>query len=564
MAKRNRPRRASPASAPAVAATRAPIGGDVAGLGLVLLVGALVYGWIAAWDRSTISFTDSLDYLTLADHFGALLRGEQVPHARDYFLSTRFPPLFPLLLALVGADSAHPQAASWFSCATAVGGAATTWWWVRRERGDARAATLLALALLLLPHYFLRNLTPISEPLALLLLTGLFAFLTRRPLTLRMLLIASIVIGLMPLVRSAFLPLGVAFLIWLAIARPLPFRQLAAPALLAWLPYVAWTLHRRALGADQYASLLTAKNYAIAEISLPSALWVQPWRLVEATAALWSDVGGPVALAAAALVMLLAGVGCVLRLRENRLDAWFLAGYIALLLVWPFPTETARFLMGVYPLLLVSALSAIGAIARRWPARLRRLPPWALLVALPIAVASTPTALTYAQRASLVVPEPLLGDKREPAVFLAASDDEARLLADVFGRTRLLLAEANTRLPADACVYALPPHIVRAFTGRRGEPYPTDLADDPETARAALTRCDWFLVFGWRTNRHSADQLYPSQALRGWTEVVLASNARQGERRMTAAALLRRTANEGASQAASPAPSSSAAEHPRR
>ncbi len=540
MARRKRRTAAAPPDQRPAAAPPSHPQNHFAGLGAVLAVGLVAYGWIAAWDRTTFSFTDSLEYLALADHFAALLRGEDATATRPEFLWSRFPPLYPLLLALFGGGSADPLAAARLSCAFAVGAAAATWWWVGRERGSPVAAAVLGLGLLLLPHYFLRNLTPISEPLALLLVTVLCGLLAVPSPGQRRLLVAAVIVGMLPLVRSAFLPICIAFPIWLALRRPLPWRSLLLPLAVAWSPLLLWTAYRRAIGAQQYTSALNAERYAEAGIELPSALWLQPWRLLESASMLWSDGGGPFALSVAILVMGLAGVGCVLRLREARLDAWFLAGYIALVLVWPYPLEGPRFLMAVYPLLLVSALSAVDVLARHRPAPLRRLPLAAVLLALPIALLSTPTLLHYLHRASLPVPAPLLGDKREPAFFLAASDAEAHLLADSFGRTRLLLAQAKARLPADACIYATVEPLIPAFAGRRGERYPVDLGEDPVGASARLTACDWFLVSGWQTNTHALGPLYPSRALQGWTDVVLASNLSHEGRRMTAVALLRR------------------------
>ena len=70
-------------------------------LALLLLVGGTVYGWIAAYDTSTMAFQDSIEYLRLADFYRHFLFGAPLVESAEYYRSTRLPPLFPLLLHIL-------------------------------------------------------------------------------------------------------------------------------------------------------------------------------------------------------------------------------------------------------------------------------------------------------------------------------------------------------------------------------------------------------------------------------------------------------------------------------
>ncbi len=511
---------------------------DAAGLLVVLLVGFAIHGWIAAWDLSTTGFTDSLDYLTMADFYRAIFHGGPLEPVTEYYRRTRFPPLFPLLVGVAGGGTEHHVTAAWVSNVIAVLAAASVWWWAKAERASTLVATLLALGLLLFPYHFLLNLTPITEPLGILLTASIFAILAREPLTRGRLLAAALLIGLAPLGRTALLPLCIAFVIWLGIRRPLPWRQLVLPVAAAWVPYVAWAAYRRLIGAQAYASHLNAQQYADAGMHWPSALWEQPQRVFVALVDGWSMPSSTLAIVVSGLLLLLAAIGCLLRLRRNTLDSWFLLGYLALILIWPYPSEYTRFLLAVYPCLLVCAVEGASAIDRRLTVLPRHVPATATLLVLGIVLTTLPVAREFWSRARVPVDTELLGEKREAIFFRVESDTDAVLTAEIFGRARILLREARQRVPQDACIYALPPQITRFYAQRRALEYPLGLGADPDDVRSKLPVCDFFFVGGWHSRLYQVQPLYPLQGLEGWTEPVLYSSVKVGNGEILAAALL--------------------------
>jgi hypothetical protein len=507
---------------------------------IVLAVGLPIYGWIAAYNLSTQAFQDAMEYLTMADFFRQSWAGTPTAAAAEYFGITRLPPLFPAVLAVFGAGTgaAGQHMASIVTVGTAILAALLTWFWQYRETGAVARATVIAIALLLYPAYFIFNLYPLSEPLAMALLAATFAVLVGKP-TSSQLLLAGLLIGLTVLARSAFLPLVIAFAIWLVQTRPTPPRHWVAPLLAAVAPFAAWLGYRKLLASRSYFEAMTPEMLLRELGGWPEALWLQPTRLFNALQGNWESDPGVMTLVATLLLVVLTVAGTVLRARDGRIDAWFLMGYVALILVWPYPLELGRFMMAVYPLCLVGCFSAAGAMHKWRPRMHPAVVPSALMLA--IALATGPAIGKFIHRASLPVPDELLGDKREGPFFQVDTDDRALAAAEVLARNRFLVEEAAQHIASHECAYSVHPELLRLHGGIRGVHYPRDLDDvAPAITAERLNECDWFFLAGFSVSGPAAPALYPVANLVGWTERVLMSTFERNDKTIVAAALLQR------------------------
>lgn len=528
------PTRRSSAIVPPSAAPR-----DWWWLGLATLVAVAVHGWIAAYDYHASAFSDSLDYLLMADFYRSAIAGHSLEDASSFYRDTRFPPLFPFLLGLFGGGSEHQHVASIVSNTVAVAAGCLVWFWARRELHSPVIASAIAIATVLLPAWFTLNLTPVSEPLGLLLMMGSFMLLGSAKPTARRVLVASLLVGITPLARTALLPLVAAFLLWLVLVRPLPWRSALAPAALAVTPIAAWSVYRSAIGSTQYVHYLSAETYERASIAWPQAIWEQPLRFVHAFVDGWAPVD-PQAwqLVAGWLVLVLAFVGCVVRMRRMHLDAWFLAGYVALILIWPYPDAFTRFISAVYPCVLLCAVSAVRSMAGNSASNaFRFLPAVVLGTAF---VATLPAVTRYAHRATLPVDNELLGDKREFEFFNHPTDRDARAAAEITGRSRLLLEEARRFIPEGKCIYGVLPQFTNLYSQRPTFSYPLDLYRQPGDANTRLQRCDYFVVGSWQFSLYDVPSFYPVEKFEGWTRLLLASEMQLDGKSHLVAALFQR------------------------
>ncbi|MBI3715107.1 MAG: hypothetical protein HY255_03835, partial [Betaproteobacteria bacterium] len=176
--------------------------------------------------------------------------------------------------------------------------------------------------------------------------------------------IIGILVSLAILTRTAGIALLVAFLFWQAVGTK-NNRSLLAVAL-AVVPYLIWEVIKARIyvGPWTYTSLL-AEAYPLNDIPGlihklaidANNMWIG-WRQ-------YIDIGmEPSSLPAALLLAVLALPVWFARLIERRLDAVYLLLYAGMILIWPFPDHTARFLYPVMPMLFFYCILTLQKYAK--------------------------------------------------------------------------------------------------------------------------------------------------------------------------------------------------------
>lgn len=501
----------------------------------LLLLGIAIYGWVGLHARTVLSFSDSMDYVMLADFYRFTFDGEPPPPERILkYRHTRFPPLFPMLLGALDAGSLSQHRATLISLVFSVLAPLMALTWIRRETGSTAIATFIGAALLLYPAYFLLSLSPVSEPFALFLYALALYLLSQRPVSSSAWLVASLLVGVALLARTALLPLALAILI-VAPIRGCTWRRWVVIAVLSLGPLFLWSLYRRALGAAGYMSFLTREAIVKELGGWPEALWIQPWRLFAAAERNWGPTADSVFIwSATAILTALIIVGTIVRMRRFTVDGWFLAGYIALILVWPYPFELGRFLVLVYPICLLAAVEGWQWLAQRWASAWLPRSSW-IVVVLVTALAYVPSMERFLHRAALPIDPSLLDEKRELFFFEVEPDSLALENAEVFARTRILAEQIPDHVPQGECVYSTMPHLVTLYGKRNAVAYPHDLKSI-DTAREALTLCRFFFLSDIDVVTYNIPGMYPAQFIKPWSELVMVSNIQD---RGTVVALLR-------------------------
>jgi len=505
------------------------------------LTGACVYGWVALYSMQSSGFSDSIEYLFMADFYRGWFFGEPIADRVGHYGTTRYPPLFPVTLAVFGAGSDHQDLANLVSGALAMIAPLCIWFWIKKEGFHSLHATWIALALLLYPAFFLINLNVVSEPLAIALLSLGLIGLGDGKVSNSRLLTASLVLGAASLARMALIPIVPALAIWLGFRRDVALRVKVLAVTISGAPSVAWLIYRSALKSETYVDALNFSKMMALAGGWPGALWTLPCRLFKAIVDNWESGFGIASLFPSVVLIILGISGCLLRLKQNKLDAWFLAGYIAMILLWPYPDELGRFIVIVYGGILLCAVHAAIAFDQRlayWSSK-APIALTQLFLAGVIGMASLTTFASFASRAAVEVDAELLGEKREAFFFRAESDRVAQTGAEVFGRARLLAESLSDHVPADDCVYAVFPEFVRLHGGIASFSYPSGLSD-AAIAKDQLTRCNYYFIAGFGTLQTQMPKLYPMNALAGWTSPVLASMIINENGEHIAAALLTR------------------------
>lgn len=288
---------------------------------------------------------------------------------------TKYPPLFPMLLAMMIAAGARTWTALKLSAAVpTIAAALFSLWWARKRVGElpALGAALLVGAssgFVYYSHWVL------SDPLFVACTLGaLFAFGQstgddeRRWLTLGLVLA-----GLAYFTRSAGLPLVVAALGWLALRRR--WRALAAAGAGLGLPMLAWALRARGEGVAQYGTEFWMVDPYQPELGRIGVGGLFSRAFENGSAYLTQHVpagvvgaDGPALGLIGALLTLAALVGWALHAREEQgVAEIFFPMYIGLILLWPAVWGGDRFALPLFPLLFVYGIAAIQRLEGRVP-----------------------------------------------------------------------------------------------------------------------------------------------------------------------------------------------------
>ena len=340
---------------------------------MVCLLAAAYLGWtvarLALYDSLTSISDDSSNYLVMARHFSPWAAENDA--VRSVWPLQYFPPLFPLVLAISGA--AHSLLAA-HALVAALGALSlgAMYLLLAREMGlHARVAMATALLVALLPGFLLGLQGVLSEALYLVLS---LLYLAHARSGARMGALLALLLGGAMLTRSAgfvlLLAAGASAAFSMVRDRRAALRQATAVAaalliyqlvMSLWGPRASGEYARIWQGLAEHggqgsgaaaAAYLAAQARALLESWL--AFFVVYWR---------DD--SPLAPAIALVAGSLALCGMLLRLRANCVDAWYAAGSLLLLLLWPYPGQMLRLVFPLVPILLAQAAWFI-ALGARW------------------------------------------------------------------------------------------------------------------------------------------------------------------------------------------------------
>ncbi|HWA39924.1 MAG TPA: hypothetical protein VG873_18880 [Burkholderiales bacterium] len=397
---------------------------------------------------------DSVSYLVMAQVFSPW-HAAAAPVASVFPLEAFHPPLFPLVLALVGASHdfslAHGvNAVLLAACLPLVFQVALRW------LGATLPAILATLAVLTLPALWIHVRGILSEPLFCLLLLATVMLLEARIGTRARLTGLAALFAALALTRTVGLAVAMGYALW-AVTRPGTPAQRAAgalPALAALAAYALWIALRPAAVADPNAGAAADRlgEVLTAPASLAGGLARQALAMAEAwTGSLmlfWVE-GAYTRPAVAGLVGVLALAG--LCLRRARPDTWMVGAYLVTYLLWPFYDQMTRFLFPVVPLLVLYAFVPLARLAERM-----RRPALPALILFLVVLSLTAPALGFIhQRARSELPHAAIIDwYRTPDLAAARARAQVHLdLAADMDRIR------RSSAPGDRVMWVAPAYV---------------------------------------------------------------------------------------------------------
>ncbi len=296
---------------------------------------------------------------------------------------TKYPPLWPLLLAIIWKLDPHfPENLPW---AMALGWVmlpafvTLAWFWLRNHGLSARLSIALCAIVALSPCAVVISAGVMSDLVfSVALLAAMLAIESAERSTLWA-LGAGVLAAIAYLIKTAALPLAAAGPLWLLLRK-----KYRAAALMfgAMLPAViAWTLWSRAhmsnagdLVTLYYTNYLGFQIYNVGWRDLPVIMWKNLdglfWGIAELLIFDVAKSAWGICLARFLGIVVIAGTVRFARRAGVTPYHWFALGYTAILLVWHFPPNN-RFLLPLFPLLLAGLATElanlVSVIRGAWP-----------------------------------------------------------------------------------------------------------------------------------------------------------------------------------------------------
>jgi hypothetical protein len=443
---------------------------------------------------------------------------------------SQFPPLYPALLAATGGatDLRLAHAITTVCLLAAFAACYASLLAMGLPRGLALATTAL---FAVMPGTIQLALQLKSEGLYLALTLAALTLLSRASATRQPAAYwtAAGLVAAALLTRSAGLALLPALVLVLLRDRPRAWYGMLA---LSLLPFGAWTLLRQPDHSygDALLAYAQAPAAAIARQlaeNLEALAWGLGANVLQTRPLLWVVV--PVALVSAAVL--------VWRFCRWYVDAWYIAAYLALIVLWPYPSEAQRFGWVVMPWLLGYAVLAADRGAARFsnrPGVVQSAIRWSGPAVLALLIA--PSFLIAAQRRAHAATQetPALAQLPE---WYGADPVAARAEALLHLDMARAMQELGRQVPEGECVISIKPATVTFYSGRESFVPPFDDVDDG-AFRAGLdaARCRYVLLLAATQPPQYPEPYYPKERLGERLEIVeVRTPSRDDSRRVVAA-----------------------------
>ena len=473
--------------------------------------------------------SDDAVYLMTADGFSPFYHTD--PALRAYVLrQSIFPPVYPLLLALLGGGSEQLLWSHVLTTSSLIVALIFLWCWVAEELRDPLVAMGLVLVYTLLPGTLLQNLELMSEFPYLMFSLAAIWIAARDDRTWRSSLLLAACVGLAAATRSAGYSLIVAMAIWLFATRtPRRFAFL----LLAVAPSIAWTAYKCFVGANQAAGYWQFFGGLLAQIDAQGFFPFVPRFVMGQVIAVWHallmnlDVSPswPARIVAGAIVITALPI-FFRRLRQWRLDALYLSVATLMTLLYPFPEHFTRLIVPLIPILLAYSYFCVGELASELARPLRRLAlqhgatVFLLGALLPV--------LVYMTGRYLAPIDPSLTSWKHTSYWFGVRDIE-EVRADVALRQLIVDASRGVRdyVPEGECVLAIRTALTMLYSHRIVQQFPPPSQTNTEVLDKKVRSCPNVFMLGvpghvdqepvgayYPTDRLSADAF---QFVRAWS-----------------------------------------------
>jgi len=433
-------------------------------LAAVFIAIAVFYYWLNWSSDVTVLGGDHADYLLTADLFSPFSnRSHDVTRAVIPYAF--FPPLYPLILGLLGGISAHIEIAHAVTITFLI--AALMWYfvWIREETRSDNLAFFLTALFAFLPTTFFQSFGILSEYLYLLLTLAAIWLIAKPVTTLHHLYVAAALIGLAVITRTIGITLVLAFVIYLRIHRQERWVRLT---IISIAPLVLWSIIKWSIGyTGGYLWIITSvmKTTSLYEFLVKKML-IEGHGLWTGWVTSLDHIPSLMTLIAGSAVGAVCLAGTIYRIYLKKFDGIYLIIYFGILLFWPFSqtSDSRRLLYAAIPILLLNGLNFTCHFLHRFSTINKEIYGYAYL--LVIALIASPAIGMIVHR---MVLSSAPGNQEFANSFYWYSDqdlDRARMKIKTYKKLILSWRKIPSLVPEGECVYNVDPTWLMLYADR--------------------------------------------------------------------------------------------------
>lgn len=395
----------------------------------------------------------------------------------------QFPPLYPFLLGLMGADSSSPELASSITTLFLLSSISIFGLWVWHETKNIIPALLLPLIFSFLSDTIIMSQGLNSEFLFMCFIYSAFICLSTENPSDDQWMLAALFLSLASLTRIIGISFIAAYCLLLILRKP---NRSFILGLISTGPIVYWTLFRNSItGRSNYIEqfIITFKqNDDIISVFIEH-LSGQTSILIDSIYWIFSCVDGvsnslSIHLVLIFILVLISFSGFIVRLKQKRIDAIAVPLYLGIIYVWPFTGTlfVSRFLFPLMPIFLFYLWAGKEIFAK---INIKYHLMFILSVIL-ITYIAYPSTNKLINRAFLNIDPELMPYRRSRDWLLAETDEMALQTAIKTKELISVFKSLQKSVDRQDCIYAFQTPVVMVYSKRTTAKLPPPTVSDDE------------------------------------------------------------------------------------
>jgi hypothetical protein len=402
-----------------------------------------------------------------------------------------FPPLYPILLGILGADSGNLTLASNITISCLLISVFCIGFFTFTATNSKVIAIILSCTIAFLPDTLLFSQGLWSEFLFMCLIYAAFIFIDIDDTKSEYWLLTALVVSLASLTRSIGIALILALLILLFIKRP---KFCLYYIFISCIPFFIWMLNRYILVGDtNYINSLFEKSNQFSILELIELLQQKLFIFAKTWGWFFSGYTSDNILVNSliGIFFILALSGYYLRLIKFKLDAFFTPIYLLILIVWPYTGLffTSRFVYPIFPLLLIYIIVAVQKLFS--PIRYQYVS--YIIVFSLIIITTASTSINYIKRGFLNI-EPSLKPYTRTRHWLMTENYEMAHKSAITNKKIIeSLLSIDRYVPKNECIYAIQTPFVMLYSQRKSVVFPP-MNNSIEEFEKNTRACNYFIA----------------------------------------------------------------------